>query len=110
MSTNSDVCEKTSCPARTDLYQTVTVQQCHSCAVTTVTTELPGYTPGVCVGCSTYVAQQAVAPVTTIGYTAVKPTSTRIYVPVTAAAVPAKKLEVAAGALGGLVALAAVAL
>lgn len=72
-----------------------------------MTTELPGYTPGVCVGCSTYVAQQAIAPVTTIG---VSPTGTKAYLPVTAAAAPAKKLEVAAGALGGLVALAAVAL
>ena len=86
------------------------MQHCHSCAYTTVTTELPGYTPGVCVGCSTYVAQQVVAPVTTIGVAPVKPTSTKTYLAVTAAAAPAKKLEVAAGAIGGLVALAAVAL
>ena len=99
--------QQTSCPSRTDLYQTVTVQQCHSCAYTTVTTELPGYTPGVCVGCSTYVAEKAVVPVTTVG---VAPSSTKVYLPVTAAAALAQKPLAAAGALGGLAALAVIGL
>ncbi|KAH8898388.1 hypothetical protein GQ53DRAFT_802736 [Thozetella sp. PMI_491] len=43
------------CPTRTDYYPTYTAQLCHSCPYSIYTTELPGYTPGPCHDCSTYV-------------------------------------------------------
>ena len=82
------------------------MQACHSCAYSTYTTELPGYTPGVCEQCSTYKAAEVVPyPTQTPEY---KPASTSKYLAVTAGAV--RNIEVAAGALAGVVALAAVAL